>query len=222
MTLLNRTNNWREEVYVSYKIYPLNLYKLARTHSRKISSIKEDDMTVTKMTLPYSPTSFRISAVVLLIGLLNLFAASNVLAVPKGPGGQSCKSSGTTTVNGKEEGTGKAMKCTADYCKYDECTGGLPPAGKCYEKTHYSNVRDCQPAARTQLPQNHIAPGQMAPLMQGQPKQLRRYAPRFQGEAIMRRGIEGEQPTKPAPDTSTESAPAQPEPVDQSSETKPE
>jgi hypothetical protein len=36
------------------------------------------------------------------------------LAVPKGPAGQTCKSSGTTTVNGKEEGTNKPMTCTAD------------------------------------------------------------------------------------------------------------
>jgi hypothetical protein len=139
-------------------------------------------MTVTRMTSPYSQTSFGISAVVLLFGLLNIFVPSNALAVPKGPGGRTCKSSGTTTVNGKEEGTGKDMKCTADYCKYDECVGGLPPAGKCYEKTHYSNVRDCKSAARTQLPQNHITPGQMAPLIQGQPKQPPQRARCFKAE----------------------------------------
>ena len=38
--------------------------------------------------------------------------------------------------------------------------------------------------------------------------------------AIMRRGIEGEQPAEPAPDAPTESAPAQPESVEQSGETK--
>lgn len=37
---------------------------------------------------------------------------------------------------------------------------------------------------------------------------------------VIRRGIEGEQPAEPAPEAPTESAPAQPDPVDQSSETK--
>jgi len=134
-------------------------------------------MTVTKIPLSYSPTSLGISAVVLLIGLLTLLVPSNVLAVPKGPGGQSCKSTGTTSVNGTQDG--KSVKCTADYCKYDECETSGPNIGKCYEKTHYSNVRDCKAAARNQLPQNQITPKQMAPQMQGQPKQPRRYAPRF-------------------------------------------
>jgi len=172
--------------------------------------------TTRKMIPPYSRLSFGISAVFLLIGLLNLLVPSNVLAVPKGPGGQSCKSSGTTTVNGKEEGTGKDMKCTADYCKYDECQTSGPNIGKCYEKTSYSNVRDCTAAAKTQRPRNQITPGQMAPLIQGQPKQPRRYAPGFRGGAIMRRGIEGEQPAEPAPNGPTESAPTQPESGDQS------
>lgn len=86
------------------------------------------------------------------------------LAVPKGPAGQACKSSGSTTVNGKEEGTGKAMKCTADYCKYDECQTSGPNIGKCYEKTSYSNVRDCKAAARTLNPNIRIPQGQRAPL----------------------------------------------------------
>ena len=154
------------------------------------------------MTRPYSRLSFGISAAFLLIGLLTLLAPSNVLAVPKGPGGQSCKSSGTTTVNGKEEGTGRDMKCTANYCKYDECQTSGPNIGKCYEKTHYSNVRDCKPAARTQLPRNQITPGQMAPLMQGQPKRPPQRAPMFQGGAIMHRGIDGEQPAETTPEPS--------------------
>jgi hypothetical protein len=158
-------------------------------------------MTVTKIPLSYSPTSLGISAVVLLIGLLTLLVPSNVLAVPKGPGGQSCKSTGTTSVNGTQDG--KAVKCTADYCKYDECETSGPNIGKCYEKTHYSNVRNCKAAARNQLPQNKITPKQMAPLMQGQTKQPRRYAPRFQGGAIMRRGIESEQPVELSPDETT-------------------
>ena len=177
-------------------------------------------MNVTKMTLPYSPISLGISAVFLLLGLLNFLAPSNVLAAPKGPGGQSCKSSGTTTVNGKEEGTGRDMKCTADYCKYDECETSGRNVGKCYEKTHYSNVRDCKPAARTQMPQNQITPGQMAPLIQGQPNRPSRRAPRFQGGTIMRRSVESDQPAESAPETSSESFPTQPESVDQSNETK--
>lgn len=153
-------------------------------------------MTVTRMHSIFPKASLGISVGVLFIGLLNLLAPTEVLAVPKGPGGQTCKSSGTTTVNGKEEGTGRDMKCTADYCKYDECETSGPNIGKCYEKTSYSNVRDCKAAARTQLPQNRIIPGQMAPLIQGQPQQPSRRMPRFQGGAIMRRGIEGEQPAE--------------------------
>jgi hypothetical protein len=183
-----------------------------------VSSPKEDEMTVTRMTSPYSQTSFGISAVVLLIGLLNILVPSNASAVPKGPAGQSCKSSGTTTVNGTQDG--QAVKCTADYCKYDECETSGPNIGKCYEKTHYDNVRDCKSAARTQLPQNHITPGQMAPLIQGQPKQPPQRAPMFQGGAIRRRGIEGEQSVEPAPEAPTKSTPEQPESVEQSSETK--
>ena len=159
-------------------------------------------MTVTRMTSPYSQTSFGVLGVILLFGLLNIFVPSNVLAVPKGPGGQSCKSSGTTTVNGKEEGTGKDMKCTADYCKYDECQTSGPNIGKCYEKTSYSNVRDCKAAAQTHMPNNQITPGQTAPLMQGQPKRPPQRAPRFQGGAIMRRGVEGDQPAETTPEPS--------------------
>ena len=177
-------------------------------------------MTIRKMTSPCSQTSFVITAVVLLIGLFSFFVPSNASAAPKGPGGQTCKSSGTTTVNGKEEGTGRDMKCTADYCKYDECQTSGPNIGKCYEKTAYSNVRDCKAAARTQIPQNHITPGQMAPLIQGQPKQPSQRAPMFQGGTIRRRGIEGEQSVEPAPEAPTESTPGHPESIEQSSETK--
>ncbi|MGD9850863.1 MAG: hypothetical protein AB7T38_06335 [Nitrospirales bacterium] len=180
-------------------------------------------MSISKpMTRPFARFSCGISAVFLVMGLLTLLAPSNALAVPKGPGGQSCKSSGTTTVNGKEEGTGRDMKCTADYCKYDECQTSGPNIGKCYEKTTYSNVRDCKAAAQSQLPQNHITPGQMAPLMQGQPKRPAQRAPGFRGGAIMRRGIESEQPAESAPDGPTESAPAESESVDQSKTPKSE
>jgi len=126
------------------------------------------------------------------------------LAVPKGPGGQTCKSSGTTTVNGKEEGTGKAMTCTADYCKYDECETSGPNIGKCYEKTSYSNVRDCK-AAAMKAPQSGIVPGQMAPLtQQGQttPPPPQRM-PQVQGGGIMKRDVETEKSPEP-PTTSPE------------------
>jgi hypothetical protein len=115
-------------------------------------------------------------------------------ALPKGPGGQTCKSSGTTTVNGKEEGTGRAMTCTADYCKYDECETSGPNIGKCYEKTSYSNVRDCKPAAM-KAPQSGIVPGQMAPLtvQPSQPPVQR--VPMAPKGGVMQRGVEAEEPT---------------------------
>ena len=102
-------------------------------------------------------------AMVMAFGAASALTVGVADAVPKGPGGQTCKSSGTTTVNGKEEGTNKPMTCTADYCKYDECETSGPNIGKCYEKTSYSNVRDCKPAAM-KGPQSGIVPGQVAPL----------------------------------------------------------
>ena len=154
-------------------------------------------MPVKKLTLPHSPTLSGISAAFLLIGLLTLLVPSNVLAAPKGPGGQSCKSSGTTTVNGKEEGTGRDMKCTADYCKYDECETSGRNVGKCYEKTHYSNVRDCKPAAsRQNRPNTHMAPGSQGTLMTPSTRPTRpmgKAFPRTQAP-IMKRGVEPEAP----------------------------
>jgi hypothetical protein len=82
----------------------------------------------------------------LFFGLLLAAPLSVAVAVPKGPAGQTCKRSGTTTVEGKEEGTGRKMKCTADYCVYDDLESS-PEGIKRVERTHYSNVRDCQPAA---------------------------------------------------------------------------
>ena len=117
-----------------------------------------------------------------------------VLAVPKGPAGQTCKSSGTTTVNGKEEGTGKAMKCTADFCKFDECETSGPNIGKCYEKTSYSNVRDCKAAAISMNPKLRVPSGQLAPLtVQPSPPPVRR-APTAPRGGVMQRGVETESP----------------------------
>lgn len=88
------------------------------------------------------------------------------------------------------------MKCTADYCKCDECETSGPNIGKCYEKTSYSNVRDCTAAAQLTNPQFHVPPGQLAPLTV-QPSQ----PPTPPGRPlpsmgrVMRRGVEGEQAT---------------------------
>lgn len=131
------------------------------------------------------------------------------LAVPKGPGGQTCKSSGTTTVNGTEEGTGKAMKCTADYCKYDECETSGPNIGKCYEKTSYSNVRDCKPAAMSAPNSGTFAPQSGGMLQQTPssptvpPKTFQRVPMAPSTGGVMRRGVEGEQQSEPAPGTSS-------------------
>ena len=93
----------------------------------------------------YSMMLLKLSTIVLLFGLLVTAPLSVALAAPiQGPKGQACKSTGTTTVNGTQDG--KNVKCTADYCKYDECETSGPNIGKCYEKTHYTNVRDCQAA----------------------------------------------------------------------------
>lgn len=139
-------------------------------------------------------------ALVLAFGLTGVSMATTAFAVPKGPGGQTCKSSGTTTVNGKEEGTGRAMKCTADYCKYDECETSGPNIGKCYEKTSYSNVRDCKPAAMTRPPSGAVMPPsggvlQQVPVSPGAPpSKLQRTPMAPNAEGVMRRGVEGEQP----------------------------
>lgn len=144
-------------------------------------------------------------ALVLAFGLTGVFMASSAFAVPKGPGGQTCKSSGTTTVNGKEEGTGKAMKCTADYCKYDECETSGPNIGKCYEKTSYSNVRDCKAAAQSTNPKFHVPPGQLAPLtVQPSPPPASPRQPMAPLGGVMRRGMDGETPSMSAqPDPGT-------------------
>jgi len=129
---------------------------------------------------------------------------SVAFAVPKGPAGQTCKSSGTTTVNGKEEGTGKAMKCTADYCKYDECETSGPNIGKCYEKTSYSNVRDCKAAAQSMNPKFHVPPGQLAPLTVQPSLPVPPRQPIAPMGGVMRRGMEGHTPgTSAQPDPGT-------------------
>ena len=54
-------------------------------------------MTVPRPTSLYSKIPLGVPGVILLFDLLNTFVASAVLPVPKGPGGQTCKSSVTTT-----------------------------------------------------------------------------------------------------------------------------
>lgn len=115
-----------------------------------------------------------------------------VPAVPKGPAGQARKSSGTATVNGKEEGTGKAMKCTLDCCKYDECETCGPNIGKCYESTSYSNVRDCKVAARTMNPRSNVPPGQLAPLTVNRLNHRSNGSDGAPKGGVIRHGAEGE------------------------------
>jgi len=87
------------------------------------------------------------------------------------------------------------MKCTADYCKYDECETSEPNIGKCREITHYDNVRDCKAAARTMNQKFNIPPGQLAPstVQPSQPPAPRQ--PMAPMGGVMCRGVEGEQPT---------------------------
>ena len=105
-----------------------------------------------RFPMRYSRMLLKLSTIVLLFGLLVTAPLSVALAVPKGPKGESCKKSGTTTVTGKEEGTGNKMTCTADYCTYDsyEVVGDTI---KHIERTSYTNVRDCKPAALIKRPE---------------------------------------------------------------------
>jgi hypothetical protein len=87
------------------------------------------------------------------------------------------------------------MTCTADYCKYDECATSGPDIGKCYEKTSYSNVRDCKPAARSMNPSFQVPQGQLAPLtVQPSPPPAQR-APMTPKGGVMQRGVEADEPT---------------------------
>lgn len=71
------------------------------------------------------------------------------------PGGGSCDSTETgVTVNGTQDG--KAMKCKADACHWVEFLDNPP---RHINHTSYSNVRDCQPAARVK--------GTIAPIIKG-------------------------------------------------------
>lgn len=153
-------------------------------------------MKISSNRTPWSRARISYPTRVLCCGAVILLMCGSALAVPKGPGGQTCKSSGTTTVNGTEEGTGRAMRCTADYCKYDECETSGPNIGKCYEKTSYSNVRDCKAAAQSMNPKFHVPPGQLAPLtvQPSQPPTPPR-RPMAPMGGVMRRGVGGEQAT---------------------------
>ena len=104
-----------------------------------------------RFPMRYSRMSLKLSTIVLLFGLL-VTAPKFAMAVAKGPKGETCKKSGTTTVTGKEEGTGKKMTCTADYCTYDsyEVVGDTI---KHIERTSYTNVRDCKAAALIKRPE---------------------------------------------------------------------
>jgi hypothetical protein len=153
------------------------------------------------------------STLISLAGVPILFSLSPAFAVPKGPKGQTCKSHGTKIVDGKEEGTDKAMKCTADYCTYDECEPSGSGVGKCYEKTSYSNVRDCKAAAQHSKRKNlgainpnlpgqnaPVAPAPLSPRQQQQRLQMQKKQP-----TVQYRGVEGE-PVTSTPTDQKESA----------------
>ena len=153
------------------------------------------------------------STLISLAGVPILFSLTPAFAVPKGPAGQTCKTHGTTTVDAKEEGTGRAMKCTADYCTYDECETSGPNIGKCYTKTSYSNVRNCKAAARPSKPRRGeiapVRPNQNAPVGHTPPKlDPRSQAPKVGvGGLIAPRGVEGE-PATSAPTEQKDTTPA--------------
>ncbi len=110
---------------------------------------------------------------------------------PKGPDDQACKSSGTAIVNGKEEGIGNVMRCTAGYRKYDECETCGPDIGRCDERTSCSNIRGCNAAARMMNSRFNVPPGQLAPLAV-EPFQLPiQSAPLTPKGGVMRRDVEG-------------------------------
>ncbi len=158
---------------------------------------------IKRMTLPRSALLFISSGIFLFLGLPSKSPVPVALAEPvQGPNGQSCKSTGTTTVNGTQDG--KAVKCTADYCTYDECETSGPNIGKCSTNTHYVNVRDCHAAMTRIPPKTQILPGQLAPPTQGVTKPPIQRAPIVPNSgAIMPRGVEGEQAEPMTGDSST-------------------
>lgn len=106
----------------------------------------------------------------------SITAALFVIALPvsqahaapsKSSTGQACTSSGTKSgVSGTEEGTGKKLSCTADYCTFTKCdTSGSTISG-CKQVTEYSNVRDCKPAALTFGGRGSVLPGAVLKTMQ--------------------------------------------------------
>ncbi len=126
-----------------------------------------------RFPIRYSMMLLMLSTIALPFGLLVTAPLSVALAEPiQGPKGESCDKTGTTTVDGKEEGTGKKLKCTADYCVYttlESSTAGI----KKVVHTHYMNVRDCQAALggrpNIQGVRPPIFPGQLAPPNEPQP-----------------------------------------------------
>jgi hypothetical protein len=87
------------------------------------------------------------------------------------------------------------MTYTADYCKYDECATSGPNIGKCYEKTSYSNVRDCKAAARSMNPNLQLPSGEVAPLTVQPSQPPAQRAPMAPKGGVMQRGVEAEEPT---------------------------
>jgi hypothetical protein len=176
------------------------------TTEKRPAETERDMRSINDINLPYCLMLCTVSALVLLFGMPGTPTLSVALAEPiQGPKGQSCKSSGITTVNGVQDG--KKVKCTADYCTYDECETSGPNIGKCSTKTHYVNVRDCHPARTSTTPPNRILPGQLAPPTQGLTQPPVRRVPVVPNSGVILRGVEGE-PATSAPTGKEEKAPA--------------
>lgn len=70
-----------------------------------------------RITLPYSI----LVSLTVFVWLFTLPSMVPLSAAPPthGPGGVKCTKSGTTTVEGTQDGN--KVKCTADYCEYGVC-----------------------------------------------------------------------------------------------------
>ncbi len=80
-------------------------------------------------------------------------------AAPKKSGsGVTCSSTGTERRDGRDD-SGNKVNCLFDFCTFTEC-GPVGNQIRCFQKTEYSNARDCKAAAATRVPRgNAINPG---------------------------------------------------------------
>jgi hypothetical protein len=180
------------------------------TNEKRPAETERDMRSIKGINLPYCLMLCTVSALGLLLDMPGTPMLSVALALPiQGPNGQTCKSSGTTTVNGKQDG--KDVKCTADYCTYDECETSGANIGKCFTKTSYSNVRDCKAAAQRSQPGlggaiNPVLPSQLAPVPLA-PSTSPFPKSKITAPMIKGRGVEGE-PATSAPTGQEDKAPA--------------